>query len=380
MKKNKSLFLGFLFKVSRKLKLNRIVYKSILKDKKTKNIKYTSHEKYQNAFNLLQQTNPDVATSCICQKQTIKPLYDVDIIVPVYNTKRYIKSCVDSILLQKTNYNFRIILVDDGSTDGSGELIDDLYLSNPKVHIIHQVNKGHSGARNRGLKELKSRYVMFVDSDDIVNEGAIDALLTAAFQNDADCVQGGYSIFKDNKIFRAYTFDNVKCFPKEYLTGFPWGKVYKAEVWNGICFPEGYWYEDNIIRFDLAFKIKTFFTISQIVYLYRNNSEGITATSHGKIKSIDTLWVFLSNYKDLQQMGYVWEQCDYEAFLKHITISVNRLFKLGIKINRAVFMVWRHFITENCLRFSSPTDKRLQMLEYSLIYDKFWLYLFACCG
>ena len=92
----------------------------------------------------------------------------VSVIVPVYNAKDYIIRCIDSIL-EQTFKDIELILIDDGSTDGS-ELICDRYKSNNTVKVIHQENRGVSSARNRGLEVATGTYVAFVDSDDYLEK------------------------------------------------------------------------------------------------------------------------------------------------------------------------------------------------------------------
>lgn len=112
--------------------------------------------------------------------------------MPVYNAERYIRPCLDSILSQKTNYNYRVICVDDGSPDQCGRILDEEYADRPNVLVIHQENRGHSGARNRALNELDSRYLSFVDSDDRLPDcNVFDALLTFCNKMDYGLVGGG---------------------------------------------------------------------------------------------------------------------------------------------------------------------------------------------
>lgn len=101
----------------------------------------------------------------------------VSIIVPIYNTKKYLKNCLDSILNQ-TYKNLEIILVDDGSTDNSGKIADDYAKKDKRVKVIHQKNAGQSTARNNGLKKATGDYISFIDSDDSVAKTFIKKLLT----------------------------------------------------------------------------------------------------------------------------------------------------------------------------------------------------------
>lgn len=119
------------------------------------------------------------------------PKYDLQIIVPAYNVEKYVDECIKSILSQDTEYKYLLVLVDDGSTDATSRIIDQ-YANSDNVKIIHQTNKGFSGARNAGLKEIFARYVMFVDSDDLLPQGAIQIMISAIKDKKADIVQGGF--------------------------------------------------------------------------------------------------------------------------------------------------------------------------------------------
>ena len=92
----------------------------------------------------------------------------ISIVVPVYNVRQYIEKCIDSIINQ-TYKNLEIILVDDGSTDGSGELCDELKKLDFRIKVYHKENGGLSDARNYGVDRAKGMYIGFVDSDDYVD-------------------------------------------------------------------------------------------------------------------------------------------------------------------------------------------------------------------
>lgn len=99
----------------------------------------------------------------------------ISVIIPVYNTKNYVKRCIDSVLSQ-TYKNIEAIVVNDGSTDGSKELLNEVYGNIPNVILVHQKNKGVSAARNKGLDLVSGKYVCFLDSDDWLEKDAIEFL------------------------------------------------------------------------------------------------------------------------------------------------------------------------------------------------------------
>lgn len=107
----------------------------------------------------------------------------VSVIVPVYNVEKYLKECVDSLLNQTYN-NLEIILVDDGSTDNSGQLCDDYALQDNRIKVIHKQNGGLSDARNFGLNNATGYWVMFIDSDDFIDLDTIEKLINASLDKD----------------------------------------------------------------------------------------------------------------------------------------------------------------------------------------------------
>lgn len=114
---------------------------------------------------------------------------ELSIIIPVYNVEKYIRRCVQSVL--KQNYhNYEIILVDDGSTDESGKICDTFQIKYPStVHVTHKKNGGLSSARNAGLKVASGKYIMFLDSDDWIEDGCLDRF-ASLFSNEYDLIMG----------------------------------------------------------------------------------------------------------------------------------------------------------------------------------------------
>jgi len=122
----------------------------------------------------------------------------ISVIVPVYNVKPYLARCVDSILRQ-TMADFELILVDDGSADGSGALCD-AYVRDGRVRVVHQENQGLGLARNTGLEYAKGEYVCFIDSDDYAGPELLACLAAAARRHQADVVIGGWTeVFADGR-------------------------------------------------------------------------------------------------------------------------------------------------------------------------------------
>jgi len=123
----------------------------------------------------------------------------LSIIMPVYNVLPFLKRAVDSVLTQTFN-DFELILVDDGSTDGSGELCNELAGTDSRIRVIHQSNKGLSGARTTGYENARSDYLSFIDSDDVVLQNRFELLMSALQESKADIARDGAIIIPDDTL------------------------------------------------------------------------------------------------------------------------------------------------------------------------------------
>lgn len=223
-------------------------------------------------------------------KKIIDENIDLSIIVPAYNSSDYIKECISSVLMQETSYNYELIVINDGSKDDTLEKIN-LFKENKHLKIINQENKGFSGARNRGIDESLGKYIMFLDSDDLLCENSIEKLIKTAKEKKADIVQGSYYTFNKNGN-KFYTNITPTEKNKEIsVPGFPWGKVYNAKLFEKVRFPLDFWYEDTIVNYLLARLSNKYVAISDYVYGYRINEKGITFTSKKSKKVLDTYWI-----------------------------------------------------------------------------------------
>lgn len=174
--------------------------------------------KLNDILKVCHSVSADNGESCICNRilSARKHLYDLGVVVPVYNAEQHIDECISSILRQKTRYTFHVIVINDGSTDKSREKLKK-YETNEFVTVIDQENKEHSGARNTGLENCFGRYVTFVDADDRLPSNAFELLMNEAVKGDYDIVGGGYSRFEGEQ-------ELLKALPRQsQLFGFPWG-------------------------------------------------------------------------------------------------------------------------------------------------------------
>lgn len=226
-----------------------------------------------------------------------KPL--ISVIVPVYNVEGYLDACMHSIVNQ-TYTNLEIIVVDDGSTDSSGTLCDRWAGKDERVSVIHQPNGGLSAARNTALDAMHGQLVMMVDSDDVLHPHAIDTLLDIMQQHQADIAVGGYIPFygsepqwptAQHSMHRRYSRDEaiMAVFYQQRLTHSAWGRIYKADLFHGLRYPVGIYYEDIAIIYPLLLKASLVVSTSVPLYGYRQRQNSILEKfSPGRAAILDT--------------------------------------------------------------------------------------------
>lgn len=214
----------------------------------------------------------------------------ISIIVPVYNTQKYITKCVDSIL-QQSYQKIELILVDDGSTDGSSDICDLIKEKDRRVRVIHSINSGAGDARNRGLDVACGEYIMFVDSDDYIDSQLCDKLLWGLKAKNAKCCMSGYQLVTEQDKGRCINSESIVCvsgkeaIKKRYIDGCeyidiigPCGKIYHWSMWKNLRFTSGIYYEDLDIMPFLYLHCDRIVCIPDIGYFYLQR---VGSCSHG---------------------------------------------------------------------------------------------------
>lgn len=257
------------------------------------------------------------------------PTYDVSVIIPFYNTEAYAVQCIESVLSQKTAFRMEIILVDDGSPDRCGKIIDS-YGDRENVVVIHQKNQGVATARNTGICAARGEYLLFVDSDDYLAEGAIQALMVAARNHDADMVEGSHqTVTPEGNIISEYIKTPAIKEQGAGMFGYPWGKVLRKKLFQNVCFPANHWYEDCIIATLIFPLTQITVTINNIVAYYRQNPAGQTQSGVGNAKSVHTLYVAENVLDTFRKLG--------------LDCSGNRQRLLVMELSRVVMARTQHF-------------------------------------
>lgn len=213
----------------------------------------------------------------------------VSVIVPVYNSEKYLRDCVDSIVHQ-TYQNLDIILVDDGATDSSGLICNEYARSDSRVRVIHKINGGNGDARNVGLQEAKGRWVVMADHDDILHKRQIEVFLAVAVDKGADIVVGWYRSFQTNEetqdddigdrfqdqvevLTSRHLFDDQFVQEHSMILRVPWNKMCKRELYEGVKFPCKSKHDDTWTTWKLYEKSKRTVFVPVVLHYWRNNPD-----------------------------------------------------------------------------------------------------------
>lgn len=220
----------------------------------------------------------------------------ISVIVPVYRVEEYLERCVKSILSQ-TYKNLEVILVDDGSPDQCPAICDACAEKDARVKVIHQENKGLSGARNAGIDAASGEYLAFVDSDDYVSPHFIEELYQLLQDTGCAIGQCRFSYVKGNGlveegdsafcIYRGESLMEQLYGPEEKATCFvvAWNKLYRAELFKetGIRYPEGRIHEDEATTYRLFHEAKKLAFLDRALYgYYTENGGSITSVFSAK--------------------------------------------------------------------------------------------------
>ena len=206
----------------------------------------------------------------------------ISVIVPVYNSAAFLDQCLESIVAQ-TYRNLEILVVDDGSTDGSAAMCDHWVERDERIRVIHQSNGGHSAARNAALDAMTGSLVTMVDSDDVLHPEFVSTLLDVMSKNDADVAVCDYIPFCGDAVsFPTLPTQREVCrynqheailavFYQNGLTHSPWARLFKASLFEELRFPLGIIYEDLAIIYPLLKHCQRVVTIGDVLYGYRQH-------------------------------------------------------------------------------------------------------------
>lgn len=241
----------------------------------------------------------------------------ISMIVPVYNVKEYLPDCLKSIEDQ-TYQDFELILVDDGSTDGSGEICDNYARTHNNTIVVHQKNQGLSMTRNNGVKKSTGEYITFVDSDDYISSDYLFFLVDQVKKTKADIAVGKSLIvwetheIKNRNLNTDYKIYNTEealiqmMYEKEFLC-VACSKIYRRSMILEHPYPTGVLFEDLATSYKIFGEASTVSVGNEYIYFWRHRKDSI---SKQKI-----------NEKHIQSLEFAQKQIDY--MIEHFPKAVN---------------------------------------------------------
>ena len=253
----------------------------------------------------------------------------ISVIVPVYNVEEYLEECLESIK-QQTFTDIEVILVNDGSTDGSMEICERFCQKDSRFKLINQENQGQSVARNRGVKESVGKFIMFVDSDDVINKNLLEVLLPY-MKTEVDIVECRMTRKKEefylNKTSKIVFKGNAKeailnCIEIKEVKFCPVTKLYRREIVEKVPFLEGYIYEDVFTGINYLKHMRKIVVVDYIGYYYRVRPNSTMTKSYTE-KDLDIFKVgnqLIDSFKDDEDMlpyiGYFMFYIGHGHYLK----------------------------------------------------------------
>ena len=246
----------------------------------------------------------------------------ISIIVPIYNTEKYLHECLDSIINQ--NYtNFEVLLINDGSTDSSGMICQEYVERDSRFRYIEKDNGGVASARNLGLERSEGTYITFIDSDDWVEFNYLEVLYTALKENDTDVAISTYKRFAQDSVFylRSYSKENdeflnigkrnrnsfLEILPKlgelDHSFYSISSKLIKRKIIGNLLFDEQVSYaEDLNFFFHLYLGVESVVYVRDYTYIYRTH-DASTSQNFNELKALHELEIFKRMFQQIEKIG-----------------------------------------------------------------------------
>lgn len=239
----------------------------------------------------------------------------ISVIIPAYNIEAYVQKSLRSVMGQSYR-NLEIIVVDDGSTDATGQICDRIAQEDARMRVIHKENGGLSDARNIGMACATGSYIAFVDGDDWIDEDMYAVMLAAIKEQEADAAVCRYrqvyrTHIEDNSVDRAVLFEGQEALEQyvreteEYaIQNAAWNKLYRREILDSLTFPVGKWYEDILFTTVALSRVHRCVYLDTAHYNYIIDREGSIMSA--KINSrtfTDHIPAYFEKTEFLKQLG-----------------------------------------------------------------------------
>lgn len=311
----------------------------------------------------------------------------VSIIIPAYNAGAYLADCLESILVDTVS-DYEILVVNDGSTDNTQEIAESFSEKNPRVKVITTENSGASAARNTGLDNATGSYIMFVDADDLLLQGALPYMTGVMEEYDPDMVIAWAKHGSGKKPYNTQMgtpqnvmllcgLDPLRCALMDKLAYCVWAKLYKRELLDGVRFPVGKRiHEDSLFLFKCFLKPCTVAITKTFVYMHTSNPNSITHAAFDD-RFLDILDVLDEKLKDIKALYPEFEELSYNLIVKANMALLQNLCKTTEKKYKCI----KKEAIKNVIKYKKyfiPTNKVNKRLFFIITHHLYSPYALCC--
>lgn len=289
----------------------------------------------------------------------------VSVIIPVYNVEKYVRKCLESVEKQ-TYLELEVIVINDGSTDGSYEIIKEYVKKNDNFQCWSIENRGLGGARNYGVEKAKGEYLFFLDSDDYIAVDCIEKLVGQAQKDESDIVAcGNYDVWENGEIICSYMNKyeknptNLYNEPKILFNRVSaWGKLYRKKMFEGLKFVSRGWYEDMRLIPKLYLRAKKISYVDEglVYYVQRKGSIMNNSSLERNLEIIDAFEDIMDYYKKQGVYGQFQKELEF-LVIEHVAVAgISRVARGGKEGKKVIQRLQEYLNTYENLYDNSYID------------------------
>lgn len=318
----------------------------------------------------------------------------LSIIVPVYNVKQYLDKCILSILNQNFK-DFELLFIDDGSTDGSGDICDKWAYKDDRIKVVHKTNGGLSDARNIGIRKSSGEYIGFCDSDDWIELDMFNELISEALANDADIsICRLQRVSSEGEVIEVIGYEGHNIFDRdtamkevlrdEPLPSYAVNKIYRRNLFEGIEYPLNRYFEDTATTYKLISRANKVVTTPYIGYNYLNNPNSLCNNSsieylkrikreYDNALAFGERYIFCKNDSALSDVRVICANKAYMRMRSFLHLQAHKKFQLTDNQKKEVDTIMKSFSLEDLKDFS--LFQKMDFIAYKYVKSIYSLYL-----
>lgn len=310
----------------------------------------------------------------------------ISIVIPVYNVRKYIERCIESVINQ-TYTNTEIILVDDGSTDGSERICDEYASKYNNVKVIHKKNGGLSSARNAGIEIAKGKYIGFVDSDDFIDKRMYEILYKNMIKESADIsICNIYKFSNYDEVNETTENEKLEIFEgidiqknlqnNYFIMVVAWNKLYKRKLFKKTRYPNGKIIEDAaIIHYLLDDSKKIVVSNLELYYYFQRNDSIMHNSNERLLDELDALYDRIKFYEKRQYQNYDFYNYTLKKYVEKFWYLFKNINKYK-RYNRKIYIKYFEYLKQILMKDKDLSKK--EKIKYELFCRFRYLFLLIC--